>query len=712
VQSSADGAPHPHAAREQIRRTIVLRRLLQYHLGVAALGFATAWLLPGGVGVYLIIYAIFTALTLAALASTRRAALRAASACVLLSMFLPITLATALLGGVESRATMAYPLLIFVAGLIASLRVAIVTALVSSLAILGIALAEAHALLPPAPMGRPLDAWVSFSMIAVAALAVLDVALRGIRGSIDDAEASARALRESIEQSPDGVLAVDDELCVTGINRAGEQLFGRARDTLIGASLLDAAWLEPEERPRLRELLTSARIDAPSEPREFSISRPDGSTAMAEINARRVEHERSGPAIQLVLRDMTARHRLEHEMRALELERQHAQRLEAIGRLAGGIAHDFNNYLTVIVGSCELLEQQLESDRDAASAVRDITSAAMHSARLTRQLLAFSRRQTLEPRAICANALITRLQPLLQRLLGEQVRIRALGNASPSVVVVDPSQIEVALINLAVNARDAMPHGGDLTLESDRVALERDAAAALGLAPGPYVRIAVSDTGSGIDPTIKDHIFEPFFTTKSHAEGTGIGLATVYGIVAQSGGAIRVESEPGRGARFEILLPARDDRSVEAPDALQQRSAAAQQGRILLVEDEAPVRQVVSAMLASQGYRVVEAEHGRAALEIIRAGDQRFDAVLSDVVMPELSGPELRDQLARLAPGLPVVLMSGYPEDQLGPADTPPKQPILGKPFDRERLVAALDAAIDRARREPPATGDGSAGAR
>jgi len=714
VQDPADRVmqPDPPGDRERIRRTVVLERLVRYHLGVAALGLATAWLLPGKLGIYLVIYAIFTALTLAALALSRRAALRSASACVLLSMFIPITLAAALLGGVQSRAMIAYPLLIFVAGLIASLRAAIITALISSLAILGLALAEAHALLPEPPVGRPLDTWVSFSLIAVAALAVLNVALRGISASIGDAEASARALRESIEQSPDGVLTLDDALRVTGLNRAGELLLGRDRATLLGASLLHVSWLEADQVRGLRALLEAARAVAATEPREFPISRPDGTSRIAEINAHRVKHESQQPAIQLVLRDITTRRQLEHEKRTLELERQHAQRLEAIGRLAGGIAHDFNNYLTVILGSCELLESEIASDSDEAQAVRDISSAAMHSARLTRQLLAFSRRQALELRGICVNALITGLQPLLQRLLGEQVRIRALTSASPSIVLVDPSQIEVALINLAVNARDAMPHGGDLTLESDRVHLDHDTAEGLGLAPGPYVRIAVSDTGAGIDPSIKDHIFEPFFSTKSHAEGTGIGLSTVYGIVLQSDGAIRFESEVGRGTRFEILLPASDVRPEEASAEPRAPAKAQERGRILLVEDEAPVRKVVRAMLESRGYRVVEAEHGRAALDIVRAGDRAFDAVLSDVVMPELTGPELCDQLESLAPELPVVLMSGYPEDQLGPAGKPPKRPVLGKPFDRERLVAALRAAISGAPGAPPPAGIGSTRAR
>jgi PAS domain S-box-containing protein len=683
--------------REHTRRAEIIHRVVLYSLAISALGIATLPLLSWNRAPVLASYAFFVASTLATHVFNRRGALVWSVGSIVLGIFCATTFSVAAHGGVYSMPMLAYPILIFGAGLIASGRAALIATAASSIAILAVALAQQRGWLPQAPETAPLDAWIWFTLMGISALAVLNVALRDIHGSSEDTERSERQLRESIEQSPDGIISLDDRYRVTSVNRAAEAILGRARYDLIGEIVSNAQLVNSDEASQLAAILSRAGAGEAPNPREFGIERPDGDSASAEINARRVHHTGERPAVQLTLRDVTERRRLEREKNALELERQHAQRLEAIGKLAGGIAHDFNNYLMVILGSCELLDADLEPASEEAETVRDISSAAMHSAQLTRQLLAFSRQQTLEPRVICANELIETLDPMLRRLLGEQIRIHTLLDASPSGVFVDPSQLEVALINLAVNARDAMPDGGDLTLETDRVALGADAAVALGLEPRPHVRIAVSDCGSGIDETIHDHIFEPFFTTKASGEGTGLGLATVYGIVRQSDGAIRVESEPGRGARFEILLPARETPADLEAGGASARVPLGSQGRILLVEDEASLRKIVRSMLESRGFEVVEAEDGRAALKRIAAERDRISAVLSDVVMPELGGLELSDRLERGAPELPMVLMSGYPQEQLIAQERESKCQILAKPFSREQLVEALNAAIARA---------------
>ncbi len=355
--------------------------------------------------------------------------------------------------------------------------------------------------------------------------------------------------------------------------------------------------------------------------------------------------------------DVTARVSLEEQLRQ-------AQKMEAVGQLAGGVAHDFNNLLTVISGNCDLLLGASPADDPKRGALSDIRAAGNRAANLTRQLLAFSRKQILEPRLVDVHEVVAGLEKMLRRLIGEDVLLATDLAADPSWVKVDPGQLEQVIMNLAVNARDAMPRGGSLTIRtrSAEADLFADADESTGGGARPRVALSISDTGAGISPEARPHIFEPFFTTKEVGKGTGLGLATVYGIVKQSGGDIAVESEPGRGATFTILLPSHPRPRGHVSGA---SHAAIPRGTetVLVVEDEDAVRRIVKIALESTGYRVVEARSGPEALEAARVNAGGFRAVVTDVVMPGMSGRELAERLRRDRPDLKVLYMSGYTDD-------------------------------------------------
>ncbi|GAB4280899.1 MAG: hypothetical protein Kow0092_36400 [Deferrisomatales bacterium] len=369
-----------------------------------------------------------------------------------------------------------------------------------------------------------------------------------------------------------------------------------------------------------------------------------------------------------------------------------AEKLAAVGQLAGGVAHDFNNLLQIILGQSDLL---LTSDRMSAEdreRLHDVLAAADRAAALTRQLLAFSRRQVLEPRVLDINPLVRGAVKMLDRLLGEQVRIEVRLEPEPWKVLVDPSQIDQVLLNLAVNARDAMPGGGTLTLETANVELDETYSEAhRGLVPsGPYLMLAVSDTGQGMDAETRRRIFEPFFTTKGVGEGTGLGLATVYGTVKQSGGYIWVYSEPGTGTTFKIYLPRVEGRA-EVEAAAPAEPPAPASGTVLLVEDEPRVRATVKEDLIRTGYQVLEAEGPGEALLVAEAYGSRLDLLLTDVVMPRMNGSELARGVRELVPAIQVLFMTGYTENAVvhhGVLDS--GVPLLHKPFTREALARAV----------------------
>ncbi len=372
----------------------------------------------------------------------------------------------------------------------------------------------------------------------------------------------------------------------------------------------------------------------------------------------------------------------------LEQQFRQAQKMEAVGRLAGGVAHDFNNLLTVITGYAELL---LSGDLETPqrTALQEIQRAAERGGALTHQLLAFSRGQPFTARTVQLNTLVVNMERMLSRLIGEDIELITVAAAEPATIRTDPGQLEQVVMNVAVNARDAMPGGGKLIIETANALVDQTyAGTSVDLKPGWYVVLAVSDTGMGMDSETITHLFEPFFTTKAPGKGTGLGLATAYGIVKQSGGAIAVYSEPGRGTTVKIYLPSAEAKG--GTEAKEPQSAAAARGSetILVLEDEARVRKLVCEVLATRGYRVLEAVRGEEAIRMVHAHKGRFDLLLAEVVLPEMSGPVALEPIRARYPQINVLFMSGYTDEAmvhhgiLGSG-----APFLQKPFLPEALA-------------------------
>jgi CheY-like chemotaxis protein len=342
-----------------------------------------------------------------------------------------------------------------------------------------------------------------------------------------------------------------------------------------------------------------------------------------------------------------------------------SQKMEAIGQLAGGIAHDFNNLLTVISGNTELLQSDTPADDPKRGPLTDIRTAGERAANLTRQLLAFSRKQILEAKLVDVHEVIGNIERMLHRLIGEDVDLVTDFAADPSWVKVDPGQLEQVIMNLALNARDAMPRGGRITIRTRTVDPKEpaDLEETAGQRLRPKVAISISDTGSGIPPEVKAHLFEPFFTTKGVGKGTGLGLATVYGIVKQSGGDVRVESELGKGATFTIILTSQPAPPQSSDSRASLRAVPRGTETVLVVEDEDAVRRIVKIALESTGYRVIETRNGPEALEAARTHEGRIHLIVTDVVMPEMSGREVAARIGEIHPGAKVLFMSGYTDD-------------------------------------------------
>jgi PAS domain S-box-containing protein len=503
-----------------------------------------------------------------------------------------------------------------------------------------------------------------------------------------------RALRDSeskfaaaFRDHPDAMVITD--LATDEIIECNEQWLREAarptREDVIGRRLWDFEFKLPVEwRESIRRaLLESGELPAIEVPVVGSL----GEHRTFLISATRIGIGGRTCALSNI-HDLTARKQLEHQL-------LHAQKMEAVGRLAGGIAHDFNNMLTVISGYSASLMADLEGELfdDAA----EIHQAARRSADLTRQLLAFSRRQVLQTEILDSNALVSGLESMLRPLIGESVELRFDLLSDAATVKSDRGQLEQAVVNLVVNARDAMPDGGVLTVQTSRVEITtRPEAAPVELVPGEYVVITVSDEGRGIDPELAEHVMEPFYTTKPAGEGTGLGLPMVHGLARQCGGGLVLDSEPGRGTRAHIYLPAcADEDAVSGPAAHAPRAprGAPKGSRILLVEDEETVRRLASRTLRAAGYTVVEVDNGEDALQrVLHLGDD-IDLVLSDVVMPKLSGIELVRRLRIVRPGLPVVLMSGYPAAAEG-RPIPEDVVLLPKPFEPSALCDVVDRVL------------------
>jgi PAS domain S-box-containing protein len=426
---------------------------------------------------------------------------------------------------------------------------------------------------------------------------------------------------------------------------------------------------------------------------EFRAIWPDGSAHWVHGRAQ-ASYDADGKPLRLLGISMDI-----DERKSLEDQLRQAQKLEAIGQLAGGVAHDFNNVLTVILGFSELLMERLCPDDPGCADVLEIKKAGARATGLTRQLLAFSRKQILQPKVLDVNALIGGMQPMLRQLIVEHVDLTISLTAHAALIKMDPTQLEQILVNLAVNAADAMPHGGKLIIETANVTLDDDYQQRhLPVTPGEYVMLAVSDTGVGMDEATSRHIFEPFFTTKEVGKGTGLGLATVYGIVKQSGGDIWVSSKPGRGTTFKIYLP---HVPADVPSSMERSSEAGDTSRgsetVLLVEDDEAVRLLARVTLERVGYRVLQAGNPKEAARLATEFAGPIHLLLSDVIMPESEGPPLLDRLVSARPALRVLYMSGYAGEAVRHVLMVEDTPFLQKPFTPHALSHKVREVLDAA---------------
>jgi len=545
----------------------------------------------------------------------------------------------------------------------------------------------------------------------------LPVGERAVAVLVDEQDALRRAETEAtrlnrfldsiIENMPAMVFMKDAEhLRFERFNRAGEELLGITREELFGKSDHD---LFPKEQADFfvtkdREVLRSGVLDVPEEP----IRTKHGERW---LHTRKIPlYAESGRAEHLlgVSIDITDKKRAQDLLRAshdeLALKVEHteeqlrqAQKMEAVGRLAGGVAHDFNNLLSVIQSATALALGSLHDSAEVASDLGEIQLAAERASRLTRQLLAFGRRQLLEPRVIDLNAALLGSREMLVRMIGEDIELVYVPGPALGRVKVDVGQLEQVILNLVVNARDAMPRGGRLTIETADVELDTDYGETHPeVKPGPHVMLAVSDTGVGMDRATLARAFEPFFTTKEQGKGTGLGLSTVFGIVKQSGGSIFAYSEPGRGATFKLYFPRAEERRTNSETRLPAVGNKSRGETVLVAEDDDQVRAVVMRVLARAGYRVLEARSGGDALSVAERYAEGIDLLVSDVVMPEMGGPELGSALRRRRPGLRLLYMSGYTDDAVvrhGLLEG--EVAFLQKPITPDLLLRKVREALD-----------------
>jgi two-component system, cell cycle sensor histidine kinase and response regulator CckA len=486
---------------------------------------------------------------------------------------------------------------------------------------------------------------------------------------------SEERYRELFENANDMVYTLDLDGRLTAVNRAGEAITGFGRDELLGRAL--AELIAPEHLDEVAPAFLVDALGGDTATYECSIVAKDGRRVPVEVATRLILEHGRPVGLQGVARDVSERRELEDRLRQ-------AQKLEAIGLLAGGVAHDFNNMLTAITGYSHLAVGALDSGRDVRrSDLEEIAKAADRAGALTSQLLAFSRKQMLRPEVIDLNDVVGDLDKMLRRLIGEHIDVVTAFGAGLGRVKADRSQLEQVIVNLVVNARDAMRDGGTLTIttssgESDDVVL------------------CVSDTGHGMDAATRERIFEPFFTTKEVGQGTGLGLATVYGVVKQSGGHLSVESEPGAGAEFRIYLPSVDEPLAQPERSFSPPQDAQESETILLVEDEEIVRRLIRDTLRSSGYTVLEAGNGEEAMRICRAQRDPVDIVVTDVVMPHMTGPELVDHLSASQPELKVLYVSGYADGRSSQRTSlQPGTELLQKPFTPSMLAQKVREVLD-----------------
>ncbi len=512
-----------------------------------------------------------------------------------------------------------------------------------------------------------------------------NAALRATQESLRRSESNFRSL---VTNAPYGICRCDSLGVLLDANPALAAMLGYSSAEDISGMHLGSLYVDAQQW-----FQTADYFHAGKEFNNLSaeLARLDGTTMLARISGRVIPNGRKGPTFQIFMEDIT-------ERRALEQQLRQAQKMEAIGRLAGGIAHDFNNLLMVISGYSEFLLERLGPDLSLRGPAQEIANAAQRATSLTRQLLAFSRKQMLAPKVLDLNEVVTENLKMLTRMIGEDIDLVMVPTPTIGAVRADPGQIDQVIMNLAVNARDAMPEGGKLTIETANVSLDETFARTHApLEAGEYVMLAIADTGLGMDSETQSRIFEPFFTTKG-AKGTGLGLSTVYGIVKQSGGYIFVDSQPQRGTTFRTYFPRVDgkDEAAAAQESLGLPRPDRGQETILLVEDETNLRRLARQYLETQGYKILEAEDGAAALQIVEGHKGPIDLLLTDVVMPGMNGRELALHITAERSAIRVLYMSGYTENAIGHNGTLDAGiNLLQKPFSLPALKDKVREVLD-----------------
>ena len=512
------------------------------------------------------------------------------------------------------------------------------------------------------------------------------------------------------ESAADMIAVVDAKGQRLYNNPAYERVLGYSPAELATTNSLEQ--IHADDRRRVQEAAEEAGQTGIGRKVEYRFRHKDGTWRILESSASVIRNRQGEPdKFVVVNRDITERREAEKALR--ESRSRQTQKMEALGRLSGGIAHDFNNLLTVIIGQSEMLEEDLSLNDPRRRGVLEIKKAAEHAAALTRQLLAFSRRQEQESKVLDLNMVVTDVGNMLRRLIGENIELSTLLDPTLGRMVADEGQIVQVIMNLAANARDAMSRGGRLTIETANAELDsifygfRDSEQQT---PKSVVRLSFTDTGIGMDMETQSRIFEPFFTTKQPTRGTGLGLATVYGIVEQSGGHIEVYSEVGKGTTFNVYFP-RIDKEIEPPALKTSESPAPQSGEtILLVEDEEAIRNVTFQLLVQSGYNVLEASSGEHCLEIAQRHKEAIHLLLTDVVMPGMSGPALVERFTGFRPKTKVLYMSGYADEMIKRQSLPGSSVfLLEKPFTRDKLLGKVRAVLNTlADLEPPDRVDSS----
>jgi PAS domain S-box-containing protein len=521
------------------------------------------------------------------------------------------------------------------------------------------------------------------------------IRLQTTHASEHAARRSERHYRTLFETVTDGIFLVSRDEKVIEVNRAACRQLGYTREELLGMPLRQL--VPPEALDHLakvqREVAAKGfvRVDA-------SHRRKDGSTYPAELTVSMTEAD-GAPAFMAVVRDVTEWRRADEHRRRLEDQLQHALKMESIGRLAGGVAHDFNNLLTAILGNVEIASHRLRHNESIQDSLAEVREAAVSAAGLTDQLLAFSRKQIVKPRLVDLNELIARMHRMLVRLIGENIELRTLPSSSPATVKIDPGLAEQVVVNLAVNARDAMAGGGVLVIETATVTLDEEYRRSHPLVePGAYVRLAISDTGCGMSDEVKQHLFEPFFTTKPRGEGTGLGLATIYGAIRQSNGHVEVYSEVGKGTTFKIYLPAEAGAPESLTPPLGTPMLTGGSETILVVEDDERVRNIATRALRDAGYRVLSARNGEVALALASDEGQPIHLLVTDVVMPGMNGRQLSERLAQSHPETRTLFTSGYTENIIAHHGVLERGiEFLSKPYTLEALTRRVRELLDKA---------------